>query len=170
MRRSPAPGLSYMDTDLGRFIEEGPDVTECKARFRELDSNLNAYYDTVQEEWIVTQFVPMKNQEELLLVDKNLARAYQRTLRARNDRPGALTGDELNERLDQDQKRAQEEDLQVFRNIAHDAGERLVHAFKKDGLTDHENIYGPKPKPHLANRASSMRVFRRELGPNEDSS
>jgi hypothetical protein len=161
MRRSPAPGLSYVDANMG-LVEEGPDVTECKVRLKELDSNLNAYYDTIQKEWIVTQFVVQRNQEEFLLADEDLARAYQRVLRARNDAPGALSADELNKELDRSFDEYEDKQMQVFREIASDAGERLVHAFKKDGLMDHENIYGPT-SPVSPQQAA--RTIRRTVDP-----
>jgi hypothetical protein len=33
-----------------------------------------------------------------------------------------------------------------FSEIVAEAGPRLAHAFKKDGLIDHDNIYGPRTK------------------------
>ena len=53
VRAAARPGLTYMDANLGRLVEEGPDVTDAKAKLRELDSDLSCYYDTHQKEWIV---------------------------------------------------------------------------------------------------------------------
>lgn len=150
-------GLTYMDANLGRLVEEGPDVTDAKSRLRELDPDLSAYYDTVQEEWIVTWFDRKKNRDTFVLADSNLARAFEKVQKARNDRPGAETGDQLHARLEREQEQLREADMEDFREIARDAGERLIHALKKDGIMDHENIYGPKPRKQLARRDVRIR-------------
>ncbi len=156
--RIQAPrGLTYMDANLGRLVEEGPDVTDAKSKLRELDPDLSAYYDTVQNEWIVVWFDRKKNQDTFVLSDEHLERAYQRTLAARNDAPGAETGDQFHARLEREQEELREKDLDSFREIAGDVGERLIHAFKKDGILDHENIYGPKPRKDLARRDVRIR-------------
>jgi hypothetical protein len=55
--------------------------------------------------------------------------------------------DDHNAMVEREQERELEE-------IAGDAGERLAHAFKKDGLINHEDISGVKPKSgELARRA-----------------
>jgi hypothetical protein len=41
--------------------------------------------------------------------------------------------------------------------ISGDAAERLIHAFKKDGIHDHENIYGPKPRKWAARKDVRVR-------------
>lgn len=153
----PVGGLSYVDANLGRVVTEGPDVCGYKNRLREIDPALSAYYDTIQEEWIVTFRNDKTGQEEFVLADPDLALAYESTLRARNDRPGALTGDELATKFEKEQKQEEEKNLDKFRSIAGDAAERLTHALKKDGFFDHENIYGPKEKPVLSARAASIR-------------
>lgn len=161
MGRVPAPaGISYFDANVGCLVTEGPDVCDYKSRIKELDPNLNAYYDHVQEEWIVTQFVPARNQEEFLLSDRDLGSAYERVQLARNDRPGALTGDQLDDKLTAEQRAAEAAENRELREIAGDAAERLMHAFRKDGIYDHDNIFGPKPKPTLARKATAMRTFR----------
>jgi hypothetical protein len=153
----PPRGLSYFDANLGRLVEEGPDVTDAKSRLREVDPDLDAYFDTVQGEWIVTWFDRKKNKDNFILSDKSLEVAYNKILKARNDAPGAETGDQLSDRLEREQEQLREKDMDAFREIAGDVGERLIHAFKKDGILDHENIYGPKPKKHLARRDVRIR-------------
>lgn len=156
----PVGGLTYYDANMGRLVTEGPDVCDYKSRLREIDPTLNAYYDTVQEEWIVTFWDDKKNQETFLLSHPDLALAYEMTLKARNDRPGALTGDQLSDKLEREQDDVEKASNERFRNIAGDAAERLTHALKKDGFFDHENIYGPKMKPALSARAASIRSER----------
>lgn len=156
----PVGGLTYFDANMGRLVEEGPDVCDYKSRLRAIDPALDAYYDTEQLEWIVTCWNPKTNQQELVLTDPDLALAYEKTLRARNDRPGALTGDELATKFEKEQQAEEEKNLDKFRNIAGAAAERLTHALSKDGFFDHENIYGPKEKPALSARAASIRSER----------
>lgn len=136
------PGLTYMDMNLGRLVEEGPDVTDAKAKLRELDPDLSCYYDTAQMEWIVVWKNVKKNREEFILSDRHLERAYQRTLKGKNDAPGAETGDQFAARLEREQDAAKDAEMDGFREISGDVAERLIHAFKKDGLHDHDDIYG----------------------------
>lgn len=157
--RTPAPGLSFVDANLG-LVTEGPDVTDAKSKLRELDPDLSAWYDTVQNEWHVVWFNRKLNKDEWILSDEDLERAYLRTMKARNDRPGAETGDQMDDRLVREQKQAEKEDNKEFMEIAGDAGERLYHALKKDGILDHDNIYGPKPRTHLARRDVRIRESR----------
>lgn len=148
-------GLSYLDVN-GHLVTEDMDVCDYKARLREIDPTLAAYFDEEQEEWIVTAR-DSSNTEYFILADRDLGRAYEGVLLARNDRPGALTGNQLDDKLAADQKRAQFDDNQAFREIGEELGERLLHAFKKDGILDHDNIYGPKPRRHLARRDVRIR-------------
>lgn len=158
MLRKPAPaGVSYFDHNLGTLVTEGPDVCDFKSRIRELAPGiLDCYYDTVQKEWIVTQKTE-KNQEQFLLADEDLGRAYERIQKARNDAPGAETATQMSDRLEREQAALRDEEMQGFRDIAADVGERLIHAFKKDGILDHENIYGPAPRKNLARRDVRVR-------------
>jgi hypothetical protein len=156
-RIAPVGGLTYFDANMGRLVTEGPDVCDYKSRLREIDPTLNAYYDTEQQEWIVTCWNDKRNQEELVLTHPDLAKAYEMTLAARNDRPGALTAEQLASKLEKEQDAEHEKTAVKFRNIAGDAAERLTHALEKDGFFDHENIYGPKMKPALSARAASIR-------------
>jgi hypothetical protein len=54
-----------MDANLGRLVEEGPDVTDAKVSLRELDPDLSCYYDTVQEEWVVVWFMTVRSKIRL---------------------------------------------------------------------------------------------------------
>jgi hypothetical protein len=145
-----------MDANVG-LIEEGPDVSDYKSRLRELDSDLSCYYDTIQNEWIVVWHNAKRNREEFVLADEDLARAYHRVEKGRNDAPGAETGDEMSTRLEKEQDALKAAEMQQFKEIAGDAAERLIHAFKKDGLHDHEDIYGPKPRKDLAKKDVRIR-------------
>lgn len=160
----PKSGLSYFDVNLGGLVTEGPDVCDYKSRLKELDPTLNAMYDEVQLEWIITAR-DATNTEYFILSDEDLISAYHRVEKARNDRPGAETAEQMSRRLEREHEQALHEDNKVFREIAGDAAERLLHAFKKDGLLDHDDIFGVKPAPaHMANRA-----IRRTVDPRKPS-
>jgi hypothetical protein len=158
-RESGLNGLSYADANPGRLIKEGPDVQHFLGRIEETWPELEVYYDCWDLEWVVTQH-DRKGNETLVLTDKDLARAYERLQRADNAAPGSPDAYNLNELLEREQAEAKEKDMEDFRVIARDAGERLIHAFKKDGLLDHEDIYGPKPKKNLAKRDVRIREHR----------
>jgi hypothetical protein len=152
----PVGGLTYLDAN-GQLTNEGPDVCDIKSRLRDLDPDLSAYYDTVQEEWIVTWFDRKKNRDTLILTCGDLADGWDAIQRARNDRPNALTGDQMAAKLEKEQDADQDKDMDAFRQIAGDAAERLGHALQKDGFLDHEDIYGVATKPALSKKANSVR-------------
>jgi hypothetical protein len=162
--RNPARGgLSYVDANLGQVITEGPDVYEFKTRIRELaPGELECYYDTIQEEWIVTQKNHVTEEETFLLADEDLGRAYERVQRARNDAPHAETADQMSDRLEKEQEQAKDAEMHGFREIAGDAAERLMVALKRDGIYDHENIYGPAPRKAAARRDVRVREPHRD--------
>jgi len=153
----PVGGLTYLDANTGRLTTEGPDVCDIKSRLRELDPDLSAYYDEDQEEWIITWFDRKKNQDTLILTCGDLSDGWDAIQRARNDRPGALTGNQMAAKLEREQDAEQNADMQKFRDIAGDAAERLQVALRKDGFFDHEDIYGVPTKPRLSARANSIR-------------
>jgi hypothetical protein len=156
-RITPVGGLTYLDANSGRLTTEGPDVCDIKARLRELDPGLSAAYDEVQEEWIITWWDPKRNQDTLILTCGDLAEGWDAIQRARNDRPGALSGDQMTTKLEKEQDADQEKDLDQFRETAGDAAERLMHALKQDGFYDHEDIYGVATKPTLSHKANQVR-------------
>lgn len=155
-RITPVGGLTYLDAN-GHLTNEGPDVCDIKSRLRELDPGLRAYYDEPQEEWIIVWWDPKKQQDTLILTCGDLSEGWDAIQRSRNDRPGALTGDQMATKLEQEQDEDKEKDMDAFRQIAGDAAERLAHALVKDGFHDHEDIYGVKPRPNLAAKANSVR-------------
>jgi hypothetical protein len=62
------------------------------------------------------------------------------------------------DKLQQAWDKQDEDEDWVLSEIAGEAAERLRWAFKRDGLFDHNNIYGPPPK-----RRESVRAVRRGL-------
>jgi len=152
----PVGGLTYLDAN-GQLTTEGPDVCDIKSRLRELDPGLSAAYDTVQREWIISWWDPVRNQDTLVLTCGDLAEGWEAIQKARNDRPGALTGDEMATKLEKEQEQDEDKDMDAFRQIAGDAAERLGHALQKDGFLDHEDIYGVATKPALSRKAGQVR-------------
>jgi hypothetical protein len=155
-RKVARPGLSVAEANRGVLVKEGPDVGFYRERILGEWPELDVLYDLEQREWIVYQ-PDRRGVETFVLADEDLARAYTRLQAARNDAPGTPDAYQLNEHLEKEQEDARERDMEDFRSIARDAGERLIHAFKKDGLLDHEDIYGPAPRKHLAKRDVRIR-------------
>lgn len=154
----PVGGLTYLDANTGRLTTEGPDVCDVKSKLREIDPDLSATFDLVQEEWLISWFDHKKNQDTLILTCGDLSEGYDAILRARNDRPGALTGNQMADKLEKEQEAEEEKNMKAFRDIAGDAAERLQVALRKDGFFDHEDIYGAAPKrKHLSAKANSIR-------------
>src|SRR5205809_79621 len=110
MKRRPAqPGLSYYDANVGRLVTEGPDVCDFKTRIRERWPELSCYYDVIQKEWIVVG-KDIHGVEYFVLADEDLANAWGRLERADNNAPGSLTAQQLNECLEKEQEKLQEQD------------------------------------------------------------
>lgn len=143
-RRLARPGLSYIDANSGRLVTESAELLDMKQRIRERWPNLYVTFDHVDRKYLVIQECE-DGIERLALMrpycdDRLLADIAKAdpTHRAYIDPEEAI--DKHNAQIERDRDWELEQ-------IAGDAGERLAHAFKKDGLHDHENIYGPKPKP-----------------------
>jgi hypothetical protein len=155
-RKVARPGLSVVEANPQVLVKEGPDVAFYREIILAEWPELEVLYDTQQKEWIIYQ-PDRRGVETFVLADEDLARAYKRLQKARNDAPGTPDATQLNDLLEKEQADARERDMEDFRNIAREAGERLIHAFKKDGLLDHEDIYGPAPRKHLAQRDVRIR-------------
>lgn len=152
----PVGGLTYIDAN-GRLTTEGPDVCDIKSRLRELDPDLSAYYDEEQKEWIITWWDAKKNQDTLILTCGDLSEGWEAIQKARNDRPGALTGDQMASKLEKEQEQDEEREMDKFRETSADAAERFIHALNKDGFYNHEDIYGPRVRPATSAKANSIR-------------
>lgn len=129
----------------GRFITLGPDVLGKKAEIEERWPELKCIFDGVDLEWSILE--TCADGKIRLALGQTFKRLDDRVIRrlARADDHGTAQIDLItavdthNALIDRENERKLEE-------IAGDAAERLHHAFRKDGLYDHDDIYGPNPR------------------------
>lgn len=130
--------------ESGRWVSYGPDVLEKKREIEERWPELECVFDTVDLEWTILEKTDQGTKLALGQTFKALDdRVVRRLERADDHAPSPIdlieAVDSHNAMIDRDNERKLEE-------IAGDAAERLRHAFRKDGLYDHADIYGPKPR------------------------
>lgn len=144
-------GLRTLDN--GRWIEYGPDVLDKKAEIETRWPELRCVFDTVDMEWSIIE--NCKDGVERLALGqtfKALNDALIRRLERADEHSRSV--EDLEESVDRHNDAVERSADSAFAEIAGDAAERLAFAFKKDGLLDHANIFGPKPKSQMiANRA-----------------
>lgn len=142
-RRLARPGLSYYDANAGRLITETSDLLDMKARIRARWPNLDIFFDREDRVFVVIQhcedgvdrlalqrpYCDDRLMEDLVKADPTSPH-FVDPIKAVDDHNDAI-------------ERQQEHELS---EVAGDVGERLIHAFKKDGLYDHEDI-GARRKP-----------------------
>jgi hypothetical protein len=139
-------GLSYYDANRHKLIEVTGEAYEVKRRIEERWPQLAMFFDKDDLEWVVVQKVeygPDVGTEKLVGKYRRIDNLEEILDRA------DPTSDRYADPIDVMDKAKAEHDKEEdrkFSDISGDAGERLIHAFKKDGLYDHLNIYGPKPK------------------------
>lgn len=153
MKRELArPGLSYFDANLGRLVTETAEVLDMKARIKASWPDLEVAYDHIDKVYVVIQkcedgverlALQRPYCDDRLIVD--LAKADP-THRAYVDPEKAV--DDHNASIERDRDRELED-------LSGDFGERFIHALKKDGFMNHEEITGVKsPRSRkLARRA-----------------
>jgi hypothetical protein len=157
MLRPVSRALSTIEQ--GRFVSYGPDVLEKKAEIERRWPMLECVFDVVDEEWSILEHTDNGTKLALGQTFKRLDDTLIRRLERADEHSPASEDlidvvDRHNALIDRDNERKLEE-------IAGDAAERLRFAFKKDGLVDHEDIYGPKP--HRGKRfAGAVRTRERD--------
>lgn len=142
----PRKGLSYWDANRHKLIEVTGEAYEVKRRIEERWPQLSMYFDKDDLVWIVVQMVeegPDKGTEKLVGKYRRIDNLEETLDKA--DPMSDRYRDPL-EVMDEHEREVEKEDDRRLSDTIGDAGERLIHAFKKDGLHDHLNIYGPKPK------------------------
>lgn len=150
-RRLARPGLSYIEANSGRLVTESAQLLDMKGRIRERWPELDVVFDHEDHKFLVIQTMPDGSEhmfmsrsycDERLIVD--IAKCDP-TNRHFIDPAEAV--DKHNESIERERDRELEE-------LSGDFGERFIHALKKDGFYDHEDITGVRPKSGaLAQRA-----------------
>lgn len=141
-RQLARPGLSYLEANSGRLVTETAELLDMKAQIRSRWPSLDVYFDHYERKFIVTQMCD--GVEKFVLSrpycgDRILADIAKCDPSNPSYRDPIEEVDKYNEKVERERDRELEE-------IAGDFGERFLHALKKDGLLDHEDIYGAKPK------------------------
>lgn len=141
-RQLARPGLTYLEANSGRLITETAEILDLKAEIRSRWPNLDVYFDQEERLFIVTQTVdglekfvmsrPYCNDKLLMDIAK-----------CDPANPNYVDPIEAVDAHNAKIERAQEYELE---QISGDFGERLIHALKKDGFYNHEDIFGAKPK------------------------
>jgi hypothetical protein len=123
-----------------------------KARIETRWPELKCVFDMVDMEWSIIQ--TNYNGEMSLALGQTFKaldeRVYRRLERADEQSPAVEDLETAVDRFNDEKERDSE---RILENISGDAAERLAWAFKRDGLLDHADIYGPKPRVALHNRA-----------------
>lgn len=137
----------------GRWVEYGPDVLDKKAEIETRWPELKCIFDTIDQEWSIIEHC--KDGQDRLALGQTFKCLDDRLIRRleRADEHSRSVSD-LEESVDRFNAQKERDDERALENISGDAAERLMFALKKDGIMDHADIYGPKPKSrHIANRA-----------------
>lgn len=140
-RRQPARrGLSYFDANRDRLITVDDDVLGAKGEIERRWPSLEVYFDTWDEVWCIVAHDSKDGTDYLAInpptkyLDERIIRRLEK---ADNWSPIAedpLTSlDKFNAQHERDQERQ-------FEDKIGDAGERLLHALRKDGVMNHDNI------------------------------
>lgn len=143
------PGLTYADANGNRLVTYGPDTLDVKRQIEELwGGTLECYFDLEQEEWIVVE--NCRDGVQRLAVPPLKPAQFNPKLIDRLREASQTDAEEAMNAIDAYNAQVEREEDYILEQISGDAGERLIHAFKKDGLHDHLDIYGPRPKriPH----------------------
>ena len=130
-RRLARPGLSYLDANKNRLITIERDVLDIKARIQENWPELDVFFDEVDEQWVVVEHCGDGVDRLVLTTDTLDERVLDRLHKADGHRADARDPldviDAENEKLERELERKHDDQLG-------DAGERLLHALRKDGV------------------------------------
>lgn len=141
MYQSAAPGLSYAAANGRKLVTVTDDVLGIKREIQERwPGFINVYFEEEDEVWVLTQ-IEKSGTESLLFTCEALdRRVIERLQRADNAAAGANTN--IYDELEKENQRVEQERERNLIDKTHEMGERLIHAFKKDGIADHPDIYG----------------------------
>ena len=142
-KRSPArKGLSYLDANRNRLITMEDDVLHIRSTIESTWPELEVFFDTWEEIWVVVEHC-RDGIDRLALkhavLDHNLLRLIQEADSHTQGFDIERTVDDWNAKLEA------EKDYQ-FRQMLGDFAERFHFALRKDGVFDHEEIYGTSNK------------------------
>lgn len=138
-------GFRIIEMNGGRLqtVERSPQVMEFR---REVETRWPGKFEILEdlEERCFVIVCKDHDTEYILFKTKFLnSKTIEEIQKRDQDSTGYV---DVMDRLEESWARQDREEDWKLSEIAGEAGERLIWAFKKDGLHDHESIYGPKPK------------------------
>lgn len=154
-RRLARPGLTYFEANSGRLVTETAELLDAKAMIRERWPNLDVYFDHYERMFVVVQKV-WDPETQCHIERAFMTRPYcgdklfEEIEKANPESPYFVDPEDAIDKHNAGVERDRDREVE---DIAGDFGERLIHALKKDGFMDHENIFGAPARPQLAQRA-----------------
>lgn len=138
----------------------GPDTLDVKRQIEELwGGTLECWFDLDEQEWIVVE--NCLDGVQRLAVPPLKPTQFTPRLVERLREASQTDAEEAMNAIDRYNEQVEKEEDYILEQIAGEAGERLIHAFKKDGLYDHMDIYGtPSKKGPMTHRAVRPHVER----------
>lgn len=132
-------GLSYLDANRQCIVEVSGEVMEIKEEIkRRWPDTIDCWFDKDRLKFVVT--VKYNGKEELLYETDHLTWGDL----DRIQRAESLSSDDMLDEVDRINAAREKQIDDEFTDAIGDAGERLLHALRKDGVTDHADIYGTK--------------------------
>lgn len=145
-------GLTYQDVNRHCLVEVSGDVLHIKREILERWPGLiDVWWDKDRMKFVITR---KWNGSEDLLMERDTLNEFtiQEIARAEN-----ISAEELIRNIDKANEEREKEIDHEFSEKIGDAGERLLHALRKDGIVDHPDIYGVRNKPGLRRRSAHRR-------------
>jgi hypothetical protein len=151
-RQLARPGLSYFDANSGRLVTESAELLDVKAEIRKRWPSLDCYFDTEEQVFVVTQKV---NEDGTDVEKFVLSRPYcgdkiLEDIEKANPESPYFVDPEV--AVDKHNEKVEAERDAELADKTGDFGERFIHALKKDGFYNHENIERVG-RPHLRKKA-----------------
>lgn len=124
-------------------IERDPEAVAIKREIERRWPDLEVYEDLETREFVIIHR-PNNAEEYIALKPKRLTWSLIDRISAADQASAGYV--DFMEELEKAWAEEERDEDWKLSQIAGDAAERLAWAFKKDGLIDHDNIYGAKPK------------------------
>jgi len=140
VHRKPAKqGLSYFDANRQRLVTIESDVLGIKQKIMETWPGwFDVFFDDWAECWVIVQHckdgVDRLFYQTDTLDERVLDQIHAADSEVRGQEDALALIDKFNEKISAEQDR-------VFGEAIQDAGERLVHAFHKDGLINRPKVF-----------------------------
>lgn len=136
---------NFTIAENGRFVTYGPDVQAKKLEIETRWPELTCVFDTVDLEWSILE--ECKDGKTRLALGQTFRKLDDRVIkRLERADDHSRSAPDLEREVDSYNEKRRRDDERDFTEIAGDAAERLTFALRKDGLFDHDDIYGPRPK------------------------